>query len=228
MKNQEKSKMTYKLGLTLATVFVLAGAAMLGSVSESAARTAQDRLGTATDISAQANKLDKLNVGRRNVGQQRNLGVQRNIGQQNLGLQRNIGQQRNFRQQRNIGQQNLGLQRNIGRQRDIGQQRTVGQPGRELRAIRGARRATITGRNFSIWRGSHRVRRGGQWRTFVGLSALSAVVFGATQYYPYAYIDAPAPLCRGLTEDGCQLQWQAVPTVEGPMELQCVAYCPWQ
>jgi hypothetical protein len=77
-------------------------------------------------------------------------------------------------------------------------------------------------------RNSHRVRRGGQWRTFVGLGALSAIMFGSAYYYPYAYIDAPARYCEGLTEDGCQLQWQAVPTFEGPTELQCVAYCPWQ
>jgi hypothetical protein len=125
-----------------------------------------------------------------------------------------------------IGQQPNG----VVRQRNVGQQCTVGQAGRGLHAaaIRGASRATITGRNYSIWRGSHRVRRGGQWRTFVGLGALGAVAFGATHYYPYAYIDAPAPYCQGLTEDGCQLQWRAVPTVEGPMEFQCVAYCPWQ
>jgi hypothetical protein len=28
--------------------------------------------------------------------------------------------------------------------------------------------------------------------------------------------------------EGCQLRWQAVPTIEGPTEFQCVAYCPWQ
>jgi hypothetical protein len=53
-------------------------------------------------------------------------------------------------------------------------------------------------------------------------------MYGAALYYPYAYIDAPAPYCEGLTGDGCQLQWQAVPTLEGPAEFQCVAYCPWQ
>ena len=51
---------------------------------------------------------------------------------------------------------------------------------------------------------------------------------GSAYYYPYAYIDAPAPYCEGLTEDGCRLQWSEVPTLEGPMEYQCVAYCPWQ
>jgi len=33
---------------------------------------------------------------------------------------------------------------------------------------------------------------------------------------------------RGLTEDGCELMWQPVETVEGDLVDQCVAYCPWQ
>jgi hypothetical protein len=97
-----------------------------------------------------------------------------------------------------------------------------------LMSIRGASRATIGGQNFSIRRGSYRVNRGGHWRTFVGLGALSAITVGAAYYYPYAYIDAPYDYCQGWTEDGCQLQWQAVQTLEGPDEFQCVAYCPWR
>lgn len=95
-------------------------------------------------------------------------------------------------------------------------------------AIRGASRATIAGQNFSIRRGSYRVRRGEHWRTFVGPSALSAIFLGFALYYPYAYIDVSDDYCQGWTEDGCQLQWTAVPTYEGPSEFQCVAYCPWQ
>ena len=106
----------------------------------------------------------------------------------------------------------------------------VGPGGNAARAvaIRGASRTTIAGRNFSIRRGSYRTYRGGHWRTFVGLSALGAVMFGTALYYPYAYIDAPPDLCDGFTEDGCQLQWQEVQTLEGPPDFQCVAYCPWQ
>jgi hypothetical protein len=44
----------------------------------------------------------------------------------------------------------------------------------------------------------------------------------------YADIDAPSSLCDGQTEDGCQLRWQEVKTLEGPEQYQCVAYCPWQ
>jgi hypothetical protein len=96
-------------------------------------------------------------------------------------------------------------------------------------APRGAGRATVRGRNFSAWRGGrYRVRHGGGWRTFVALSALGAIAIGTATYYPYAYIEAPQDYCEGLTEDGCQLMWQEVETLEGDLTDQCVAYCPWQ
>lgn len=111
-----------------------------------------------------------------------------------------------------------------------GRNRIVGPPagGRRGVIVRDATKATIAGRNFSIWRDSHRVHRGGRWRTLVGLSTLSIITFGFIPYYPYAYIDAPAPYCQGLTEDGCRLEWQEVPTLEGPKVYECVAYCPRQ
>lgn len=93
---------------------------------------------------------------------------------------------------------------------------------------RGAGRATIAGRNYSVWRSNYRVRHRNGWYTFVGLSALTAIAIGSYEYYPYAYISAPEPYCDGLTEDGCQLVWQEVETIEGDIIPQCVAYCPWQ
>ena len=92
----------------------------------------------------------------------------------------------------------------------------------------GAGRAMIGGRNYSVWRSGYRIRHGGGWYTFVALSALTAIAIGANEFYPYAYISAPEPYCDGLTEDGCQLVWQDVETVEGDIIPQCVAYCPWQ
>lgn len=86
----------------------------------------------------------------------------------------------------------------------------------------------IRAQNYSVWRGGYRVRHGSGWRTFVALSALGAIAIGSTAYYPYAYISAPEPYCEGLTEDGCQLMWQEVQTIEGDVINQCVAYCPWQ
>ena len=93
---------------------------------------------------------------------------------------------------------------------------------------RGAGRVAIRGQNYSVWRSGYRVRHGSGWWTFVALSTLGAIAIGSNQYYPYAYISAPEPYCEGLTEDGCQLMWQEVETIEGGVVNQCVAYCPWQ
>lgn len=94
--------------------------------------------------------------------------------------------------------------------------------------LRGIGRTSIQGRNYSVWRSNYRVRHGNGWRTFVALGALGTIAIGASQYYPYAYIQAPAPYCDGRTEDGCQLVFEDVETVEGDVLPQCVAYCPWQ
>src|SRR6185312_12338694 len=56
----------------------------------------------------------------------------------------------------------------------------------------------IGGRNYSVWRSGYRVRYGGGWRTFVAVSAITALAIGASTYYPYAYIEAPQPVCDGL------------------------------
>jgi hypothetical protein len=93
---------------------------------------------------------------------------------------------------------------------------------------RGAGRTVIHGQNYSVWRSGYRVRHGGGWRTFVALSTLSAIMIGSNEYYPYAYITAPENYCEGLTEDGCELNWEQVQTEEGDIIDQCVAYCPWQ
>jgi hypothetical protein len=93
---------------------------------------------------------------------------------------------------------------------------------------RGAGRTVIRGQNYSVWRSGYRVRHGNGWRTFVALSALGAIAIGSSEYYAYAYISAPEPYCEGLTEDGCELMWQGVETIEGDVVNQCVAYCPWQ
>jgi hypothetical protein len=93
---------------------------------------------------------------------------------------------------------------------------------------RGVGRTFVRGQNYSVWRSGHRVRHRGAWRTFIALSALGAIAIGANYYYPYAYISAPRLYCEGLTEDGCQLMWQEVETIEGDIVPQCVAYCPWE
>jgi hypothetical protein len=151
--------------------------------------------------------------------------IQRSFQQPRIRQQR-ITQQPRF-QQRTVRKPTVTTQPRL-QQRTV-QQSKIGTKGKFGQStIRNANSAKIAGRNYSIWRGSHRVRRHGRWRTFVGLGALSAILFGSAYYYPYAYIDAPASYCAGLTEDGCQLQWQAVPTLEGDTDFVCVAYCPWQ
>lgn len=93
---------------------------------------------------------------------------------------------------------------------------------------RGAFRTSIRGRNYSVWRSGYRVRHGNRWQTFVALGALGVLAIGAAEYYPYAYIDAPPEYCDGLTEDGCQMVFDEVETMEGDLVGQCVAYCPWR
>ena len=93
---------------------------------------------------------------------------------------------------------------------------------------RGAGRTVIRGQNYSAWRNGYRVRHGNSWETFVALSTLGAIAIGSSEYYPYAYISAPQDYCQGLTEDGCELNWQQVRTMEGDIVDQCVAYCPWR
>lgn len=198
--------------------------------------------------------MGQRNVGQRNVGQprvgQRNVGQpgvgQRNVGQPGLGQRsvddptiahRRVGQrgmsQRSMEQRavnrRDNGRPDVG-ERRFG-QGTVGQgtvgQGSIGRAGMRGASIRDANKVLLGGRNYSIWRDSHRVRHGGGWRTFVTLSTLGGLAIGGATYYPYAYIAAPAPQCRGLTEDGCQLQWQQVQTLEGDVDFQCVAYCPW-
>ena len=94
--------------------------------------------------------------------------------------------------------------------------------------LRGAAHARIRGRNFSVWRGRHRIRHGNGFRTFVTLSTLGAILYGSDYYYPYAYLSASEPYCDGVTDDGCVLRWREVETIEGNSLYQCVAYCPWQ
>ena len=94
--------------------------------------------------------------------------------------------------------------------------------------VRGAGRTYIRGHRYTTWRSGYRFRYRGGWRTFVAIGALTAIMVGSSQYYPYAYISAPQPYCSGLTADGCELHWRSVETIEGGVISQCVAYCPWQ
>lgn len=70
------------------------------------------------------------------------------------------------------------------------------------------------------------VWRGGAWRRLVVVTGLAALTIGAVTYYPVAYAAVPQPICTGITENGCTLQWVDVPTEDGFIEPQCVQFCP--
>ena len=202
---------------------------------------------------ANFNANKNLNVNK-NVGVQKNIRVQKNLNaQKNIRVQKNLNVQKNNRVQKNLNvqknikvQKNLNVQKNVGVRKNIEvQKKVVGQKNvrkftqnaksrvivtQKFRGFpkNGEGHARIGGHNYSVWRGEHRVRYGGGWRTFVALSALGALAIGAYEFYPYAYVDAPQDYCDGMTEDGCQLVWQDVETEEGDVVPQCVTYCPWQ
>ena len=168
------------------------------------------------------------------------LGAQKNIEvKKNIEIKKNIEVKKKFDAQKNIQ-----LQKNIGAQQTIKVQKFTGKPKAftphganstvvvttKIRSapVSGVFHTSIRGRNYSLWRSGYRARYHGGWRTFVALSALGVITIGAAEYYPYAYIDAPADYCDGLTEDGCQMVYDEVQTIEGDVVPQCVAYCPWQ
>jgi hypothetical protein len=98
---------------------------------------------------------------------------------------------------------------------------------RSLPAI-GVSRASIRDQKYSVWRQACHAHYHDHWYTCVALSALPAILISDSEFYPFAYIDAPESYCDGLSEDDCRLIWQDVETEEGDVIPQCVAYCPWQ
>jgi hypothetical protein len=123
--------------------------------------------------------------------------------------------------QRTVAPRQVVLPRGVGPRRISG-------PGFRAIGPRRTGRIILGGRNYTVWRGGHRFRHGGRWATLAAIGALGLIVYSGASYYPYAYVSAPVDTCEGLTEDGCVMQWQEVPTEEGYTVPQCVAYCPWQ
>ncbi len=167
-------------------------------------------------------RVEPQNGGRRDFERRRDLGGRKNIDTQNKLAPATTTPR--------VGGTNSGTAKIVRRtftprsanSRVVSAARIRGVP------MRGVGRTTISGRNYSVWRSGYRVRRGGGWRTFVALGTLGALAIGAYEYYPYAYIEAPEEYCDGLTEDGCQLVFDDVQTLEGGSAGQCVAYCPQQ
>ena len=84
--------------------------------------------------------------------------------------------------------------------------------------LRGRPVTLIRGSHYTFWRG----RRYG----FIPLAAITAILVGGIAYSAYAYVPVEQPLCLGYTDDGCELRWQEVMTVEGDAIPQCVTFCP--
>jgi hypothetical protein len=80
--------------------------------------------------------------------------------------------------------------------------------------------AVVTGPRVVFWRGAR--------RSLLPIAALSVITIGALSYRAYAYVPVAQPLCEGPTPEGCELRWTEVPTPEGDLIPQCVAYCPAQ
>jgi hypothetical protein len=87
------------------------------------------------------------------------------------------------------------------------------------------------------WTGSSNFNNGARWvrpparfaRRHVPLRYLSPIFLGGAYYYAYRYLPYDGPVCSGVTENGCQMQWIEVPVEDGDETgWQCVEFCPQQ
>ena len=243
------------LNLKLAAAGALAITAVMLPAFESAAR---DRTAVTFEFSAENDKQQKEQKQQQKVQQRQDTHQQKQQvqqqkqqfeqqkQQQKVQRRQDVHQEKNqTRELKRQGEQQKQQQK-ILRRDEVHQEKQLRREekrvfngGPNAKVVTGARirglpgsgpgRFALRGQNYSAWRGGYRHRRGdGRWETFVALGALGVLAIGAYEFYPYAYIEAPRPFCEGLTEDGCQLDWRDVPTVEGDLVGQCVAYCPWQ
>ena len=134
-------------------------------------------------------------------------------------------------------QQNIQVQKKVIVVAPNGQRKFVGQPKVFKPAhnnlvnkfkLKGASQAFVSGKTYSVYRNNYRIQRSGRFYTFVGLALLAPLAIAGATYYPYAYLNVPEDYCTGLTEDGCEMVYREVETVEGREFEQCTAYCPWQ
>jgi hypothetical protein len=194
------------------------------------------------------NVQPKVNVQQKqNFQQKKQINVQQN--QQNIQQKKQLNvQQKNLNVQKNqinVQQKNLNIQQknqiNVQQKNLNVQHKKYAGPPKQFTPkhnnvvykfnMKGSNKAFVNGKHYTVWHSNnnyYRIRHGNSWRTFVALGVLAPLLIGAHHYYPYAYIDAPGAYCSGLTEDGCQLVYDEVETIESNVYPQCVAYCPWQ
>ena len=236
--------MAIKSGIAL---FAAATIVLAAAGSAAAETSAHAKPGFVIDFSAQQNKKGKKGAekgrppqkaGRKKVGHQQKKSVSHRGNARKSGGNKTIvikktGTPR-VSHKNKTGNKNFGVIKKTG---PGGTKAVVVVPkgsgkvtAKRMRGLsRGKGQASVRGRNFSTWRGGrYRTRYRNRWVTFVPLAALTAILIGEDRYYPYAYISAPIDYCEGITEDGCDLRWREVETIEGDRVGQCVAYCPWQ
>lgn len=143
--------------------------------------------------------------------------------------QQKVIQQQKVQQQKIQNNQKVTIQNNKPPRQVTFKANRQTYTGLKARSWHNSGRYNFRGRNYSYWRGGPwRHRYGNSWRTYVALSTIAAIAVGTATYYPYAYLDVPEDYCDGITEDGCQMSWTEVDTVEGGVAPACVTYCPWQ
>jgi hypothetical protein len=238
--------MAIKSGIALFAAAAIVLAAAGGAAAQASAHA---KPGFVIDFSAQQNKKGKKGAGKK-AGQPQKAGRQQKAGHPQKKSVSHTGNARKSGGKKTIvikkpGTPGVGHKNKTGN-KNIGVIKKTGPGGtkavvvvpkgsgkvtaKRMRGLsRGKGQASVRGRNFSTWRGGrYRTRYRNRWVTFVPLAALTAILIGENRYYPYAYISAPIDYCEGITEDGCDLRWREVETIEGDRVGQCVAYCPWQ
>jgi hypothetical protein len=225
-----------KPSLTLLTLSLFA----IATVAPATHSVARDASATTLELSAQAN--NDPNADKPKGRPKPKVQPRQNIQNQQLKVQQQ--QQPQFQKKVIIKQNNpVNVQQNIQVKKKVivvnpnGQKKFVGQPKVFKPAhnnlvykfkLKGANQAFVSGKNYSVYRNNYRVRRNGRFYTFVGLGLLAPLAIGGTAYYAYAYLNVPEDYCSGLTEDGCEMVYREIDTVEGGELEQCTAYCPWQ
>ena len=86
--------------------------------------------------------------------------------------------------------------------------------------------ARINNQNITIFRGRRDIFWRGRIRTLVALAVLGGITIGGTYFIADGYVPLAAPICRGITAEGCSLVWRDVATEDGDVIAQCVQFCP--
>ncbi len=221
---------------TLSTLLMLALFATAAVLAPTARSVAKDMSAATLELSAQKqldpndpknlkNKGNKQNFQKQNVQPKQNIQKKQVIIQQNNQIK--VQKQQNIQVQKKV----IVVQPGGGQKKFVGQPKVFKPTHNNLVynfKLRGASQALVSGNTYTVYRNNYRRRYNGRFYTFVALGLLAPLAIGAAVYYPYAYLNVPANYCEGLTEDGCEMVYREVETVEGDLIPQCAAYCPWQ